>query len=128
MKYFHGTPDKNFDPSAWNPSRGRFDLCLVPDRDVALGYAEEMGGGHVVEFELKYSPDPVWIALRALDKAGYDYSWIDVDGPYVYLLFDEIEVQDILEEAGIYAIEYEDEDWSNKAHTCVRVFNPEALA
>ena len=119
MTYYHGTHSKN-DFTSHNPRRGRYDICLTSCHDVAKGYALEHGDGvvYTVETEsmLVASREDVF---RVLEEAGFDTD-ITIDCPFFYLLVDDVEVQDIVGEE-YDAIEYEDEDWDNVAHDCLRV-------
>lgn len=123
---YHGTDDSSFDPAQVNPDRGRFDICLTDDANVAAGYGE-----HVHAFTGKLyahdAEDVVEIADEyGLNRAGHER--IEADSPYFYLLIDEPAVQDALVAEGIYAVEYEDEDWDNEIHTCIRVLKPGLVA
>ena len=119
MTYYHGTHSEN-DFTSHNPRRGRYDICLTSSPDVARGYALEHGDGvvYTVETEsmLVASREDVF---RVLEEAGFDTD-ITIDCPFFYLLVDDVEVQDIITKE-YDAIEYEDEDWDNVAHDCLRV-------
>jgi len=122
MTYYHGTHSEN-DFTSHNPSRGRYDICLTSCPDVAKGYALEHGDdGAVYTVEtsrmLVASREDVFCAL---EEAGFDTD-IEIDSPFFYLLVDDVEVQEILTKE-YDAIEYEDEDWDNVAHDCLRVLN-----
>ena len=125
MTYFHGT-DTEIDFTASNPMRGRYDLCLTDEREVAEGYAEEMGGDKVYELAFEGVASEPEEVVEIADAHGLNDGpeRIEADSPYFYLLIDDPAVQDALAAEGIHAVEYEDEDWDNEIHTCLRVFTP----
>lgn len=119
MTYFHGT-DNEIDFTADNPTRGRFDICFTDDADVAAGYGETV---HAVDLSVVPSTAEEVVEIAdAHDLNGEGCDRIEADSPYFYLLIDEPAVQDALEAEGIHAVEYDDEDWDNVQHTCIRVF------
>lgn len=121
---YHGT-DTALDLTTNNPQRGRFDLCLTDDADVAAGYGDTV---HTIRFNGVTSD--VEEAVEIADERGLNDGpqRITADSPYVYLLLDDSRVQDALQDEGIDAVKYDDEDWSNTEHTCIRVFNRDAVA
>ena len=121
MTLFHGT-DSDIDFTAENPERGRYDVCLTPDADVAEGYGDDV---HEVELDV-VADDPETV-VEIADEYGLNREGpnrIDADSPFFYLLIDDPQVQDALVEEGVTAVRYEDEDWDNAIHTCYRVLEP----
>jgi hypothetical protein len=121
---FHGSSQKvDFDGT--NPERGRYDVCLTPDRDAAECYATQDGDGvvHKVELDAHVGEMPdIREAVEKTDVGPETESLLD--GPYAYLAVDEPEVQEALVEMGVSAVRYEDEDPDNVRHECVRVLEP----
>ncbi|NBC16692.1 MAG: hypothetical protein GVY18_05160 [Bacteroidetes bacterium] len=121
MTLFHGT-DSDIDFSQVNPERGRYDVCLTDDEDVAAGYGETVHAVTLGRVALADAEQVVEIAdAHGLNREGHER--IEADSPYFYLLADEPAVQDAVAEE-FDGIEYEDEDWNNEVHTCYRIFKP----
>lgn len=90
---YHGS-DSAVDFSEENPSRGRYDVCLTPSREIAETYADEV---HEVSFD--GSADDPEIVVEIADEHGLNREGpnrITADSPFFYLLLDDPEVQDAL--------------------------------
>ena len=120
---YHGT-DTDINFNANNPVRGRFDICLTDDADVAAEYGDTV---HEVAFDGVTSDAEEVVEIA--DEYGLNDGpqRIEADSPYFYLLIDDSRVQDALEAEGIDAVEYDDEDINNDEHRCIRVFNADAI-
>ena len=119
----HHTDDADFDPTALNPRREKFDLCLTDSRDVAGygDYAYEV----TVDAALASPEQVVEIAdEHGLNREGPNR--ITADSPFFYLLADEPNVQRAVAK-DFDGIRYEDEDWDNSPHECYRIFNPDCI-
>lgn len=121
---YHGSDDKELDTDAVNPMRGRFDLCLTSDREIAATYGEHV---HEIEFE-GYCSTPADV-VEVADEHGLNDGpqRIDEDSPYFYLLLDDERVQDALVEEGHEAVRFEDENLDNEIHETIRVLDPSCI-
>jgi len=118
---YHGS-DSEVDFSEENPDRGRYDVCLTPDREIAETYGDVV---HEVEYD--GTADDPEIVVEIADEYGLNREGpnrITADSPFFYLLLDDPEVQDALVEEGVTAVRYEDENIENKVHETIRVFEP----
>jgi len=118
---YHGT-DSDIDFDGTNPERGRYDVCLTPDREIAATYGDTV---HEVEYD-GYASGPEEV-VEIADEYGLNREGpnrIEADSPFFYLLLDDPEVQDALVEEGITAVRYEDENIENEVHETIRVLEP----
>jgi hypothetical protein len=120
--FYHGSGDKEMDLGARNPKRGRFDLCLTPDREIAGTYGEHV---HELTFDgYTSTPEEVVEIANERDLNGEGANFIDADSPFFYMLLDDPKVQDALVEEGHSAVRYTDENIENETHETVRVLEP----
>lgn len=118
---YHGS-DNAVDFDGMNPERGRYDVCLTPDREIAETYGDVV---HEVEFD--GSADDPEIVVEIADEYGLNREGpnrIEADSPFFYLLLDDKAVQDALVEEGVTAVRYEDENIENEVHETIRVLEP----
>ena len=126
---FHGTPDKDFNPTTNNPEAGQFDLCLTDERAVAEAYADDRSngdGGHVYAVTVSYRSLADEEEAKEIVREVYGIDSLDM---WLFEYLDDPEVMDAVLEAGFDGVEFVDQSPVDYAeHDTVRIYRADCVA
>ena len=127
---FHGTPDKDFDPTAVNPRVGQYDLCLADDQAIAEMYAEDRAegeGGAVFAVTVEWSrlADEEEAEAIICDVYGID----DLGDAFIFEYLDDPSVMDAIVAQGFDGVEFLDQSpGCFESHDTVRIYKSDCVA
>lgn len=126
--YYHGTRHSDFDATSENPEFGRFDLCLTPDADVALEYAEDhaTGEGEPVVHSITIAFDDIADEEEVVEIVEEVFG-IEVGEWDLFNYIDTNEVQEALVAAGFRGCYYQDASMGGELHDTLRIFDPSII-